>query len=192
MNVFVLCTGRSGSTTFIEACKHITNYTAGHETRSKIIDHTRFDYPDNHIEGDNRLSWFLGALDEKYGDNAYYVHLIRDKEPTIASFGKRWKLSGSIIKAFSEGILMQQGKRLSDIEKKNVASQYYDTVNSNIRAFLKDKTHTTTIRLETIEEGFTQFWKDIGAEGEIDMAVKTLGVQHNVSKITGFLKKWVK
>ena len=34
MNVFVLNTGRCGSTTFIEACRHITNYSAAHESKT--------------------------------------------------------------------------------------------------------------------------------------------------------------
>lgn len=31
MNVFVLCTGRCGATTFHRACEHIENYSAGHD-----------------------------------------------------------------------------------------------------------------------------------------------------------------
>ena len=189
MNVFVLCTGRSGSTTFIEACKHITNYTAGHETRAKIIDHTRFDYPDNHIEADNRLSWFLGVLEEEYGDDAFYVHLIREKDATVQSFGKRWKLKGSIIKAFSEGILMQEGKKLDDLSSQQVAELYYDTVNVNISTFLKNKSKKQVIHLESIEEGFNQFWEAVEAEGKRSMAINQLSIRHNLSSKGNLLKR---
>ena len=37
MRVFVLCTGRSGSTTFVRACQHIDNYTASHESTAGPI-----------------------------------------------------------------------------------------------------------------------------------------------------------
>ncbi len=56
MDVFVLCTGRCGSTTFIKACAHITNYTAAHESRTGLLGSDRLDYPGKHIEADNRLS----------------------------------------------------------------------------------------------------------------------------------------
>ena len=78
MNVFVLCTGRCGSTTFSKAASHMTNITAGHETRCSLIGNLRLAYPPSHIEVDNRLSWFLGRLDCTYGKNACYVHLQRD------------------------------------------------------------------------------------------------------------------
>ena len=50
MNVFVLCTGRCGSVTFIESAKHIANYSAGHESRTYEIGSARFAYPPDHVE----------------------------------------------------------------------------------------------------------------------------------------------
>lgn len=91
MRIFILCTGRTGSTTIIKACKHIKNYTAAHESRSSMFGKERFNYNDNHIEADNRLSWLLGHLDKLYGENAYYVHLIRNKADTVRSLNRRWK-----------------------------------------------------------------------------------------------------
>ena len=73
MNIFVLSIGRCGTETFT----HISNYTVAHESRrpklntgNTFIRHS-FDYEDNHIEVDNRLSCFLGTLDKKYGKSAY-------------------------------------------------------------------------------------------------------------------------
>ena len=83
MNVFILNTGRCGSSTFIKACHHITNYTSGHETMSSQVLDARLGYSENHIEADNRLSWFLGRLDQKFGSEAFYVHLSRDKSATV-------------------------------------------------------------------------------------------------------------
>lgn len=104
MNIFKLNTGRCGSTTIIEACKHIKNYSCGHESRSRKLRQERFNYPKDHIEADNRLSWLLGRLDRQYGDKAFYVHLKRNKNATACSFTKRY--SKGIIKAYIEEILM--------------------------------------------------------------------------------------
>lgn len=71
MNVFVLCTGRCGSTTFIESARHISNYSAGHETRTYLTGAARFDYPQSHIEADNRLSWLLGRLNKTFGGGRF-------------------------------------------------------------------------------------------------------------------------
>ncbi len=89
-NVFILCTGRCGSSTFIRACKHITNYTASHESRISKGGYNRLQYPAHHIEADNRLSWFLGRLENKYGDDAFYVHLKRNIKDTAASLLRRY------------------------------------------------------------------------------------------------------
>ena len=98
MNIFILNTGRCGSTTFIQACKHITNFSCAHESRTAILGKERMDYPDDHIEADNRLSWLLGRLDKKYGDDPFYVHLKRNENDTARSFTRRY--SSGIIKAY--------------------------------------------------------------------------------------------
>ena len=59
--VFVLCTGRCGSTTFARAAAHATNFTAKHESRTYKLGAQRLAYPDNHIEVDNRLAWWRGV-----------------------------------------------------------------------------------------------------------------------------------
>ncbi|MEW8461604.1 MAG: hypothetical protein AB2653_14955 [Candidatus Thiodiazotropha endolucinida] len=78
MNIFILNAGRCGSTTFVQACQHISNYSAAHESRSTLTGKQRLSYPDNHIEADNRLCWLLGRLEREYGNDAYYVHLTRN------------------------------------------------------------------------------------------------------------------
>ncbi|MBK8681266.1 MAG: hypothetical protein IPN31_05030 [Bacteroidetes bacterium] len=181
MQVFILCTGRSGSSTFIKACKCITNFSSGHETRIKKTGDARFAFPENHIEADNRLSWFLGALENKYGNSAFYVHLIRNREATINSFNSRWKNKGSIVKAFSESILYSPTLFQTKKDKKEICSFYVDTVNTNIEMFLKNKTHKMIIHLEKIEKEFPQFWNAIHAEGDLKKATSELRIKHNRS-----------
>lgn len=137
MNVFVLNTGRCGSTTFVVACRHISNYTSGHETRCALLGAERFDYPNPHIEADNRLSWLLGRLQRHYGDNAFYVHLKRSDEETAKSFVKRYGYDVGIINAYRRSILLHLP---TDAPATQVALDYCDTVNSNIELFFRDKT----------------------------------------------------
>lgn len=179
MNVFVLCTGRSGSVAFSKACEAITNFSAAHESNWGKVGKARLTYPDNHIEIDNRLSWFLGRLDKRYGDDAFYVHLIRNKEDTAKSFDKRWHGPQAIIRAYAAAILTTEDKT------RDVCRDYWETVNANIRLFLKDKSNTMKIHLEEIEEQFPTFWEAIGAEGNLDQAVQILRTPHNPTRKVG-------
>ena len=103
-NVFVLCTGRCGSTTFAKASAHATNFTAAHESRSHMTGPRRFAYAQGHIEVDNRLAWNLGRLDRAYGDTAHYVHLLRDPQAVADSFVGRQNYG--LIKAWRETMLL--------------------------------------------------------------------------------------
>ncbi len=181
MNVFILCTGRSGSTTFIKACQHISNYTAKHESRAGHLGEERLNYPDNHIEGDNRLSWFLGQLDQKYGDKAYYIHLKRSKDKTVRSENKRWYVRGSIVRPFCMGILMTPVARTTAQSRLQITADYYDCVTANIELFLKDKTRVMHMQLENIKEEFPKFWDWVAAEGDFEAAMSEFDVRHNTN-----------
>ena len=177
MNIFVLNTGRCGSTTFIRACEHIRNYSAGHETRIHHLGAARLDYPDDHIEADNRLCWMLGRLEERFGDDAFYVHLYRDREATAASFARRTGFG--IMRAWREGVLLRDGEDADPLE---LARDYVDAVEANIRLFLKDKPRQLEVRLEQAAQDFPRFWQAIGAEGDLDAALAEWQVRHNASR----------
>jgi len=178
MNVFVLNTGRCGSVTIIKACSHMTNFTAGHETRSGLIGDEHFNYPENYIEADNRLSWFLGRLEQAYGDDAVYVHLVRNEEAVAKSFTRRY-WSGIMQAYRGQGILRKVPDGSDPFE---VARDYCRTVNSNIEAFLKDKSKKMTINIENTQKEFPEFWKLIGAEGNLNAAMAEFDKRHNASK----------
>lgn len=184
MNVFILCTGRCGSTTFIEACRGIENYTSGHETKAQCLGEERFSYSSNHIEADNRLSWFLGGLGKRFGDDAFYVHLIRDRDATAQSFNQRWQLSGSIIQHYRTGLLMRTNRE-DTTNRMAYCYDYYDKVNENITQFLANKPNTLRIEMENWEETFPLFWEAIGARGDLERALLTLVKVHNASKELG-------
>lgn len=174
MNVFVLNSGRCGSTTFIKACAHIRNFSAGHETRVQLLGEQRLAYPTNHIEADNRLSWFLGRLDAAFGDRAYYVHLRRDPAATAHSFAQRTGFG--IMRAYREGILLQDGGQVSELV---LAEDYLSTVESNIEHFLRDKSHRLEFRLERAKRDFRRFWDWIQAEGDLRAAIDEWGTAYN-------------
>lgn len=176
MNVFVLNTGRCGSTTFVKACFHITNFTSAHESRAHLMGSERVNYPENHIESDNRLAWFLGRLDRRFGKDAVYVHLSRNKEEVISSFTKRFNYG--ILKAYRNGILMGVSENALP---GSVASDYCETIEENIALFLKDKPVKMEFRLENAKRDFTLFWEMIGAEGDLDAALSEFDVTYNSS-----------
>jgi len=176
MNVFILNSGRCGSTTFIQACRHISNFTAGHESRIRLIGPERLAYPDRHIEADNRLSWLLGRLDQRYGDRAFYVHLNRERAAAAASFARRSEFG--IMKAYREGILLDGEPELS---AHALALDYLDTVEANITLFLRDKPYQMGFRLEHGQEDFARFWRWIGAEGDLARALAEWDTRHNAS-----------
>ncbi len=176
MNVFVLNTGRCGSSTFIKACSHITNYSSAHESLLSKIGTQRLNYPKKHIEADNRLSWFLGRLDETYGNDAFYVHLQRNTKETAASFSRR--IDFGILQAYEKGILMHEEHQVAAID---IAHDYIDTIESNINLFLKDKNKKMTISLDTIKSDFEKFWTEIKAKGDLDRALKEWDTNYNAS-----------
>jgi len=161
--------------TFIKACEHITNFSSAHESRCDRLGDARLAYPDNHIEADNRLSWFLGRLDNHYGNNAMYVHLMRNSHDTASSYAKRL-FPGGIIPAYRNGILQYLPDDISDM---SVSLDYYDTVSSNIEHFLKDKTRKMEFNIENAKEDFKKFWELVGAEGDIDAALAEFDITYN-------------
>ncbi|MFD0558299.1 hypothetical protein FB566_3601 [Stackebrandtia endophytica] len=182
MNVFVLGTGRCGTVTFTRACQYITNYSAGHETRASKHGEARFDYPVNHIEADNRLSWFLGRLGTHYDDRSVlYVHLLRDRAATADSFLKRWDGTqrAGIIRAYRQGIIVR-GSEWPEHQRRAVCLDYVDTVTANITEFLRHRPHMT-LQLEDIEPGFTTFLDRIGAGGDLVAAREEWATKHNRS-----------
>ena len=174
MNVFILTTGRSGSLTFAEACRHISNYTSSHESRVGLVGDERLAYPDQHIEADPRLAWFIGRLETAFGDDAYYVHLRRDEEATAASWVKRWNKPG--MRSYRKGILWDVDP---DIDRMTMARDYTRTINSNIELFLRDKSRTLQVHIEDAAATFPEFWQGIGAEGDLDAALRELTEVHH-------------
>lgn len=134
----------------------------------------RLAYPKDHIEADNRLSWLLGRLEERYGDEATYVHLRRDEAATARSFAAR--ADNGIMRAYSSALIWQVPSTTDPLE---VAHDYLRTVNSNIALFLRDKTKRLDFKLENARQDLPRFWEYIRAEGDFDAAMAEFDVRHN-------------
>ncbi len=179
-NVFVLSPGRSGSKTFVEACLHLSNYSAAHESLSSKIGDERFAYPINHIEADNRLTWFTGELAKRFKEDVLYVNLIRDFDATVDSFHHRLHNSqyrASIMNAFAHGII-EKPKDWREDQEHDLARFYVETVQSNIELFLKDRPHYV-VHLQDGGKSFNEFLNIVGAEGKLEVARATWLQVHN-------------
>ncbi|MET0772078.1 MAG: hypothetical protein ABWZ82_03255 [Candidatus Limnocylindrales bacterium] len=154
----------------------MTSHTAGHETRIGLLGEERLDYPPDHIEADNRLSWLLGRLEDRFGDEAYYVHLTRDATATAQSFVARY--GRGIMRAYRIGIIHRASPATDRLE---MALDYVHTVDRNIAAFLQGKPHVMTVRLEHAKEDFRAFWDWVGATGDLDAALAEWDVKHDAT-----------
>jgi len=183
MNVFVLTTGRTGSLTFYKACKYLSNFTVGHETKKSILGKERFAFPSRHIEIDNRICWKLGLLDRIYGDNAVYVHLVRNMNSVAISHHARWDHAGSIAQTYATGIIGTQTNSL------DVQIDMVETVNLNIEHFLKDKSSVFRIDIDDPIKSFTHFWTFIEGKGDINLAIKEFSSCYNKTNTDIVVKK---
>lgn len=180
MRVFVLGTGRCGTTTFARACSHITNYTSGHETKPGAW-RRRLDFPDGHIEVDHRLAWFLGTMDKVYGDEPTYVHLTRDPEETAVSWSVRKHRPGQM-NTWPPSVFYWPNGWPPEANRLDIARLMVATVTDNIELFLRDKSKVHHVTLEDIHTGFAEVWDAIGAEGNRDAALAELDIRHNARK----------
>ena len=207
MRVFILNTGRCGSTTFIRACQAaIRNYSAAHESRSGVADESRLAYPDQHIEADNRLTFFLGALATRYPEDVYYVHLKRDPDSVARSYFARWprrglstakwtvvakrailkpyrrpyRWSSNIMGAFGNGVILTGPDWNDEAERLAACRLYVRSTNENIAHFLSAKPHID-VDIETAKGSFPDFCERIGAEFDEATATAELAMRYNAS-----------
>lgn len=115
------------------------------------------------------------------GKDAFYVHLMRDKLATAESYNRRWGGQIGIMGAYSHAILMREEETLYE------SLDYFDTVQANIRLFLKDKPYQMTFHLENAAHDFPEFWTRIGAKGDLGAALGEWGIRHNASPLANAL-----
>ncbi len=184
-NIFVLCTGRCGSTTIARACGHASNWTVGHETRSHLLGPARLAYPSRHFEADNRLSWMLGRLETTFGPDAGYVHLTRDPEAVARSYTAR--AAYGIMHAYSQGIVFPSAETAGPLHMLDYARDMVATVTANIDAFLVGKPHVLRLTTEALTRDLPSLWDWAGMSGRLDLALQECSIRHNESVPAGTL-----
>lgn len=180
VRVFVLTTGRTGSTSFIRACSHATNYTAGHESRVRDLLPDRLRFPDGHIEADNRLFFYLGLLDEAFGEEAFYVHLTRNHSEVERSYLERWADPVTLGRGWAQMVMLSHS--IDKALRPYVVRDAVAAMNAGIRLFLKDKPHQITVAIEDCPDAFFAFWDAIGAEGDRDAAGREWAIPRNANQ----------
>jgi len=182
MRVFCLSTGRSGTTTFSRSLSHATNFTSGHETRTSICTSDRLEYPDAHIEADNRLAFFLGALKQRYDSaNTIWVHLRRNPKDVVNSYLRRRYSPAQLVHAFGHGILMSAEPKTED-EWRSVTELMVRSVRANIEAFMETQDLTVTMDIENPVPALTRIWSLAGIEGDFAASIAEWEVRHNQSR----------
>ena len=169
MRVFVVGTGRCGTTTFSKACGHIANYTAAHETPMRLD----LAYPPRHIEVSPRLTWVLPLLIDRYPD-ALYVHLRRKKEDVVASWVRRGTHRGP-----GNWKPLVWDKPPGDFGL--VSSLCHDAMIGMIADSLMFAKQQMRFEMETIRDRWRSFWDRIGAEGNYERSLAEWNLRYNAS-----------
>lgn len=159
--VLVTGTGRCGTVTFYQACRHMTNYTVGHETGlSPFADVGR-------IEIDPRFAGDMPRLMEAYPD-AKWVHLTRERDAAVQSLAQECP---SRVTKYAD---LWSPRLLTTLQ---AAAFYYDSVNAQIATLLPAQ--ALTIGIEDIAAWWRQFWDWIRAEGDFEASLKTFKRRYN-------------
>lgn len=171
MNVFVMGTGRCGTTTFAKACNCFKGFTSKHESKVKNNDLV---YPNNHIESDPHLFWHLPNLVSKYPD-ALYIHIIRERDACIRSLSKRPSL-------YSYAYITELSKRKkTDLNK--IAERFYDFVTGCLCSFFKGNGHLDymEIDLPPTKDQWREFHEKIGSPNGYKESLKHWNRRYNRS-----------
>ena len=156
MQIFVVGTGRCGTSTFYNACQHVTNYTCRHEIcylhliKQQLI---------NAIEVNGGLTFFIPQLRRQY-QRAKWVHMIRDREACIKSLAEQ---AGQSVRYWANVWLQWES---SDAELPVAAGLFYDSVNDLIVSQLPE---VFTFRLESAyEQDWPEFWDWAKCKGRFE------------------------
>jgi hypothetical protein len=148
MRIFVVGTGRCGTTTFAHAAAYLDNYTVCHESHAGRVGD--WSYPDQHIEVSAQLALGIPLLLERY-PGARWVHLVRDRQPTVESMVA---VSANYLRAF--GLYWFHAP---DADPAAIAGALHDTVNALCEDLLPD---AFRFELDRAAELWPHCWEFMG------------------------------
>lgn len=185
-NVFIVGTGRCGTTTFARACHWITNYSSGHETTVGVTSwEKKLRFGPKHIESDPHIVWYFPQILRKY-PQALYVHLKRNRDDVVKSWLNRY----SDITRGPEGYVNLHFQcnppysKLLPENKRRALGVFYDSIIGHIEfAFATlPPEQTRTYQLEQLDQQFPEFWRYIEAQGDLENAILTCRKRHNIGR----------
>jgi hypothetical protein len=148
-----------------------------------MTDSARLDYPDSHIEADNRLAYFLGSMARRFNaERTVWVHLRREIPDVVNSYLPRRTSSAQILNAFGHGILMSSCEK-SEMEWREICELMIRTTRDNIEQFISTQRFVVRMDLEDPLPGLRQVWLNARAEGDFTAATEEWSIRHNKSKI---------
>jgi hypothetical protein len=173
MRVFVVGTGRCGTCTFYQACKHITNFTVGHES---WLPGTQLpEFPVNHIEIASHLYPHMGFLKVAY-PTALWVHLRRDRTACVQSLANNLQVE---VECFHQMWAMQPA------ESTLLAAEfYYDTLNRSIPGFMGLVSFNFSID-HIDRDDWKQFWTILTATGDFNKSYEEFSRKYNTTEHRG-------
>lgn len=181
MRVFVVGTGRCGTSTFFHACLHIRNYGTGHESKRGVNQIGNWSFPDDHIEIASNLTIGLNQLRGKYPE-ALWVRLKRNREDCIKSLAEQ--SSDAMLDFAHQWWYLDMTEAVDNIE---VASQFYDFCEDFYQNCLP--ADALFFDLEHIKEHWIMFWNQTKADGDYLASLQEWDRQYNAADHRG-LDEW--
>lgn len=164
--IFVVGTGRCGTTTFARACENARNRTVGHETCAGKV--YSFEYPQKHIEVDAPLVFRMNDL-RRLNPGCRFVHLIRtDRAACIESMVR---YDPEICRAFGWMVY-----HFAECDALTGAAALYDTITR-----IPKGNDVLTVSLESIKENWSKCWEWMGCEGDFIKSLETWEHKFNAS-----------
>ncbi len=154
MRIFIVGTGRSGTSTIWQACRTIPGMQAGHESHVGTENVGNWDYPENHIEVSSQLIIGLPILKRKYPD-ALWVHVIREREACVSSLARQ---VGPAMDWFAH----QWWMFTAGVDRWAAAAAFYDSMNLTIVDLLPDDPFT--FHIERAHEQWPEFLRWAGLD----------------------------
>ena len=181
MRVFVIGTGRCGTVTLSKALALQFSYSVGHESRTTLFK-DRLCYPDNHIEVDNRLSWFTGLLREIYDpQETVFVHMRRDAHAVAMSYALRYR-PGGLLHAFMHGIIQTTPGNATHEDRVHTSLLMVEAIQSQCELFLQSVPMAVTIDLEQPRDGIRLLCEYVHLQKYEDTFLDAMGQVHNASR----------
>lgn len=158
MRVFVTGTGRCGTSTFYQAARHCSNFSAAHESHAGNVQDDV--YPDNHIEVSAHLVFAIPMLRDSYPD-AKWIILQREKRACTTS----------LVMECSPAMIGYGRQRFGIRDEGQIlemVSGFYDDVHRFCKLLLPE---ARFVRLEQARAEWRNIWNWLGLQGNFEASL---------------------